>query len=92
MPKLKKIVLDVLKPHLPNALDFTRGIAALGTDYRVSLDVVEVDEKTETTVIVVEGEDLDFSAIEQVVNEMGGSIHSIDKVNMDGDGESPPAA
>ena len=60
---LKRIVLDVLKPHHPNALEFARTLAEQGPGYRVNLTVAEMDEKTETLVIVVEGDDINFDGI-----------------------------
>ena len=88
MPELKRIVLDVLKPHQPNVLDLSRAIAALGADYRVSINVIEVDEKTETVAIDVQGEQLDFDRIERSIRELGGAVHSIDLVLRAGDATS----
>lgn len=85
MPELKRIVLDVLKPHQPNVLDLSTAIALLGGDYRVFIDVIEVDEKTETIAVDIEGDRLDFDAIERSIRELGGTVHSIDKVLMAGD-------
>jgi len=82
MPAVKKIVLDVLKPHQPNALEFSLAIAAAGADYRVHLTVIEVDENTETLQIVIEAAAIDFDAIETAIKDMGGSIHSIDEVEV----------
>ncbi|MEA3277980.1 MAG: DUF211 domain-containing protein [Pseudomonadota bacterium] len=79
MPRIRKIQLDVLKPHLPNVLELAGAIAALGPDYRVDLDVVEMDEKTESLTLIIEGRDLDFPRIEDVIKSLGGSIHSIDQ-------------
>jgi hypothetical protein len=90
MPSIKRIVLDVLKPHQPNALEFAHNIAQLGEDYRVRLSVVEVDEKTESTEIIIEGDTLDMQRIEEAINAMGGSVHSIDEVEVTG--EAPPAS
>ncbi len=84
MPSIKRIVLDVLKPHQPNALEFANALAALGDDYNVKLKVTEVDEKTESTVIILEAVSLDFTLIENAIIEMGGSVHSIDEVEVDG--------
>ena len=84
MPSIKRIVLDVLKPHQPNALEFANALAALGDDYNVKLKVTEVDEKTESTVIILEAVSLDFDRIEHAIIEMGGSVHSIDEVEVDG--------
>ena len=86
MPNLKRVVLDVLKPHRPNVLELSGVIAALGADYRVVVDVTEVDEKTETVMVEIQGDELDFAKIEQAIRDLGGTIHSIDKVLMCGDG------
>jgi hypothetical protein len=85
MPKIKQIALDVLKPHLPSALDLASAIANIGPDYQVRIEVLEMDEKTETTMVVIEGDALDYPQIEQVIEAQGGSVHSIDKVEVWGD-------
>lgn len=82
MIAVKRLVLDVLKPHQPNALEFSRAIAAVGPDYRVRLTVIEMDENTETLQMVVEGSAIDFDAIQANISEMGGSLHSIDEVEV----------
>lgn len=82
MVSVKRLVLDVLKPHHPNALEFSQTIAKVGADYRVHLTVNEMDEKTETLQIVVEGNAIDFEAIHSTISNMGGSLHSIDEVEV----------
>lgn len=82
MVSVKRIVLDVLKPHQPNALEFSQSIAKTGVDYRVRLTVLEVDENTETLQIEVEGNAIDFEAIQSAISAMGGSLHSIDEVEV----------
>lgn len=82
MVYVKKVVLDVLKPHQPNALEFSRAIAGVGDDYRVRLIVVEMDEKTETLQLEVEGNSVDIEAIEAAISGMGASLHSIDQVEV----------
>lgn len=88
MPELRRIVLDVLKPHQPNVLDLCAAIATLGSDYRVYIEVIEVDEKTETVMIDIEGDRLDFDRIEGSIRGLGATVHSIDKVLMAGDARS----
>ena len=82
MVAVKRIVLDVLKPHQPNALEFSRAIAATGADYRVRLTVIEMDENTETLQMVIEGGAIDFEAVLSGITGMGGSLHSIDEVEV----------
>ncbi|MGB5541551.1 MAG: DUF211 domain-containing protein [Gammaproteobacteria bacterium] len=82
MVSVKRIILDVLKPHQPNALEFSRVIASVGNDYRVTLTVLEVDENTETLQVVVAGDAIDYEAVQAAISDMGGSIHSIDEVEV----------
>ena len=82
MLSVKRIMLDVLKPHQPNALEFSQAIAKAGEDYRVRLTVIEMDENTETLQLEVEGSVIDFEAIEAAITSMGGSLHSIDQVEV----------
>lgn len=82
MLAVKRIILDVLKPHQPNALEFCKVIAKAGINYRVRLTVLEVDEKTETLQIEVTGSDIDFEVIQSTISDIGGSLHSIDEVEV----------
>jgi len=82
MVSVKRVVLDVLKPHQPNALEFSMALAKVGTDYCVRLNVIEVDESTETLQIEIEGNDIDFEAIQSTISDMGASLHSIDEVEV----------
>jgi hypothetical protein len=80
MLTVKRIVLDVLKPHHPNGLDFALAVAEQCPACRVTLTVSEMDEKTETLILVIEGEDLHYQAISDTIAAMGASVHSIDEV------------
>lgn len=82
MVALKRIVLDVLKPHQPDSLVFSQAIAGVGNGYRVCLTVLEMDENTETLQLEVEASSIDFEAVESAITSMGGSLHSIDQVEV----------
>lgn len=82
MSKTVRLVLDVLKPHQPNALEFSSALANLGADYRVKLTVTEVDKKTESTIVTIEGSDIHFNDIKEAIEKMGASVHSIDTVEV----------
>ncbi len=88
MVSVKKIVLDVLKPHQPNALEFSKAIAKAGADYRVHLLVLEMDENTETIQIEIEGNAIDFKTIQSAITDMGGSLHSIDEVEVQNEADA----
>ncbi len=80
MVNVKRVMLDVLKPHLPDAVEFTQAIAKVGEDYRVRLTVLEMDENTQTLQLEVEASAVDLKAIESAITSMGGSLHSVDEV------------
>ena len=82
MVLVKRLVLDVLKPHSPNGLEFSKALAEQGAGYFVKLTVIEIDEKTETIELTIEGHDIQFDAIEETINTLGGSLHSIDEVEV----------
>ena len=85
MTKTRRLKLDVLKPHQPNALDFSSALANLGPDYRVKLTITEVDKKTESTIVTIEGSDINFDDIKAAIEKMGASVHSIDEVEVYGE-------
>ena len=82
MVKLTKILLDVLKPHEPGVVEFASAIAEQGNDYHVELTVIEMDDKTETLRVIVEGSDVQLEPIVTTITNMGGSLHSIDGVDV----------
>lgn len=77
---VKILVLDVLKPHKPNILDFGKKICAEKSIEASTISVYAVDEKTESLKVVLEGRDIDFDRIKDILEDQGGVIHSMDKV------------
>ena len=88
MVKVQRIVLDVLKPHSPNGLEFSTQLAEKCPGCRFNFKVLEVDEKTETVIIVVESDSIPFDDVSDAISTMGGSIHSIDEVSVIGVNDS----
>lgn len=81
MAIIRRIILDVLKPHQPNAYEFAMVLADLGSQYEVHLAVIEVDEKTETVQLEVNAPSIDFELVQAAIIDMGASLHSIDEVD-----------
>jgi len=79
MAIVRRLVLDILKPHQPNVLTFSNAIADVA-DCAVKVVVLEVDEHTETLRVEIEGDNLDFATIEKAIADAGASLHSIDEV------------
>ena len=83
MAILRRIILDVLKPHQPGVVEFSGALTEALHGCRVRIRVEERDEKTESITVEVTGPAVDFEAVTTKINEMGGSVHSIDEVEVD---------
>lgn len=81
MTDIKRIVLDVLKPHNPSIVELSRRLAGLHGVTGVNCTVDEVDQETESLKITVEGTNVDYAKVEAIIRELGGVIHSIDSVS-----------
>ena len=47
----------------------------------VDITLIEIDNRVENIKITLEGDDIGFQDVAEVVQDAGGSIHSIDKVS-----------
>jgi hypothetical protein len=77
---VKMLVLDILKPHRPNILEFGKTICSEKSAEYANISVYAVDEKTESLKVVLEGKDVDYDRIRDLIEGHGGVIHSMDKV------------
>lgn len=77
---IRRLVLDVLKPHEPGIVSFAQQISKLDGVEGATAKLVEMDENVRTIRVSIEGSDLDFEYIEAEIEDLNGSIHSIDEV------------
>ena len=82
MLRITRVVLDILKPHDPDVVEFARHLAGIAPGLQVSLDVLEVDDKTQTIAVALQGADIDLPPLVEAVATMGASLHSIDQVDI----------
>ena len=80
MPKIKHLVLDVLKPHEPNLPEFASILAELKGVTKVDVNLIEMDDKTESLKVVLEGTEINFDELKQHIDGIGAVIHSVDQV------------
>ncbi len=81
MQPIKRVVLDVLKPHEPKMVPFTADLCEEESITGVTSKLVEIEENVRTIRITIEGDDLDFDAIEAHIEDLSGSVHSVDEVS-----------
>lgn len=80
MAKIRRLVLDTLKPHEPNIIDLANELSELNGVGAVNISIYELDRKVENAKITIEGDDLSYPVISATIADMGGVIHSIDEV------------
>ncbi|MFH1821679.1 MAG: DUF211 domain-containing protein [Methanobacteriota archaeon] len=79
--KIKRIVIDVLVPNETGVLAFAEKIGELDKIDGVTIQVIEIDERTKTVEMTIEGDDVHFEKITEAIDGLGGSVHSIDEVS-----------
>ena len=79
-PQITHIVLDVLKPHQPPLPRFASFLGEMEGVTRVDVSVVEMDEKTESLKIIIDGTRLDYEGLRSHLARQGAVIHSVDQV------------
>ena len=80
MGRLRRLVLDVLKPLEPNIVELVQLIAGLEGVAGVNISIYEIDHKVENAKITVEGDSLSYDNLKELIEAQGGAIHSIDEV------------
>lgn len=78
---IRRIVLDVLKPHKPSLVDMSLRLSGLKGVDGVNLTLHEVDQETESVKITIEGTSVNYPSVEETLREMGAVIHSVDLVS-----------
>jgi hypothetical protein len=82
MTRIRRLLLDVLKPRQPGVVELGSVLAAQG-ELQVKVIVAELDDRTETLQIEITGSDIDFERVCEAINEFGASLHSVDEVEVE---------
>ncbi|MFB6208301.1 MAG: DUF211 domain-containing protein [Candidatus Nanohaloarchaea archaeon] len=79
MATVRRLVLDILKPHEPPIIEITERLAELDGVEGVNSSLIEVDEEVKNIKITMEGQ-IDPGEVRSLIENEGGSIHSVDEV------------
>jgi hypothetical protein len=80
MGKIRRLVLDTLKPHDPSIIDLASQLSDLPGIAAVNISIYEMDRKVENAKITIEGDTISYEVVTGLIEEMGGAIHSVDEV------------
>lgn len=78
---VRRIILDVLVPRDPDVLVYAARLSELEGVDGVNIAVIEQDDRTRTVEVAIEGEDIPFDAVSATIDQIGGSVHSVDQVS-----------
>ena len=81
MTSIKRLILDVLKPHTPSIIELAERIGDLPGISGVNISLEETDAETDSVKITVEGTDISYKSVKKEISECGAVIHSIDGVS-----------
>ncbi len=80
MGRIRRLVLDTLKPLDPTIIEVAEELSEQPGVSSVNISIYEMDRRVENAKITIEGENISFTLVSAVIEEMGGAIHSIDEV------------
>ncbi|MFC7249957.1 DUF211 domain-containing protein [Halomicroarcula sp. GCM10025324] len=81
MVAVRRLVLDVLKPHSPRLTTFTEQVTEAESVAGATVSLVELDQEVQTIKLTLEGESVAYDEVETIVEGLGATVHSIDEVS-----------
>jgi hypothetical protein len=72
--------LDILKPHMPGVDLVARSLLEINGVTKVRLKVDELDQKTASLHVKVEGSNISLDEITDKLEELNCALHSVDEV------------
>ena len=81
MTSIKRVILDVLKPHQPSIIEVAKILSELDGISGVNISLEEVDAQTDSVKITIEGTNIDYELVKNKLAECDAVIHSIDGVS-----------
>lgn len=80
MGQIRRLVLDVLKPHDPSIVDLADRLSELAGVEAVNISIYEIDRKVENVKITIEGRSIIYDQVVSIIEGNGGTVHSLDEV------------
>lgn len=75
--------LDILKPHQPGVDLVARTLMKINGVTKVRIRVDELDQKTASLHMNIEGINLSLDEVTEVLETMNCALHSVDEVNLE---------
>ena len=69
MGKIRRLVLDVLKPHEPTIIELASQLSELDGVEAVNISIFEIDLRVENAKITIEGDSINYEKAEHVIRK-----------------------
>ena len=80
MAPIRRLVLDMLKPHDPTIHEVAARLADDEGVTGVNATLLETDRDVENVKLTIEGEAIDVPAVVEAIEQLGATLHSVDEV------------
>lgn len=80
MAPIKRLVIDILKPYEPSTIEFAQTVSWLEGVDGVNATLLETDNEVQNVKLTIEGSDIDHEEVQTEIEDLGGSVHSIDQI------------
>jgi hypothetical protein len=77
---IRRLVLDVLKPHKPSVVELSEALSHLEGVEGINIIINEIDQQVENAKVIVAGIGISFEDVKKKLEEFGATVHSIDEV------------
>ena len=73
-------MLDVVKPQEPSIVEYSKKVSSVAGVDGVNVSLIEIDKRVENVRITMKGKDVDVQKVMDIIESLGGAVHSIDEV------------
>jgi hypothetical protein len=80
MAPIRRLVLDVLKPHEPPMVELAQELVAVEGVDGVNMSLMEIDHEVENVKLTIEGAAIDYPDVRATIDGFGATIHSVDEL------------
>jgi hypothetical protein len=79
---VRRLLLDSLKPREVSIVKLAKALGSAKGVEAVDIVVIEVDSKTETIKVTIKGPQIDYAAVQKVMERHGVSIKGVDEIGV----------
>lgn len=80
MVNVRRLVLDLLKPHDPDVVTYAESVAGCAGVAGVNVALLETDKAVQNVKLTIEGDAVPVDVVHDTIEDLGGTVHSIDEV------------